>query len=156
MEVLLELLEVLKEKFQGKDHEKRHQEYIRNEKGGDRPIYVLAMSSEPEKTTSLFTASGKSPTPSRLGSNFPHIRQYAWVPSTIARPRSSAVTISDGTRQIMNRWRRGELALLDSLEWDGFKEAIAGLMATLPLHIENNRGELERETKQEREWLEDI
>jgi len=151
-----ELLETLKEKFQGKVYEKRHREYIRDEKGGVGPIYVLVMSSEPEETTSLFTTSGISPTPSRLGSNFRHIRPYVWVPSNTARPRSLAVTARDEIRQIMGRWRRGELVSSDSLEWDGLRETVASLAAALPLHIENNSGELEQETEQDRNRLEDI
>ncbi|KUJ16335.1 uncharacterized protein LY89DRAFT_719074 [Mollisia scopiformis] len=51
-----EFLEALKEKFQG---ESRHREYIRAEKGGAGPVYVLIMSSEHATMNRLLAASEK-------------------------------------------------------------------------------------------------
>jgi hypothetical protein len=126
-----EPLELLKEKFQGNVHEKRHREYIGDEKGQIGPIYVLVASSEPEKTTFLFTTSGRPSTPSRLNSNLPYNREYRWVPSAIARPRRSAVTAIDEWRSIMRRWMRGELPSPNSSRWGEVMEAIDSLVANI-------------------------
>lgn len=44
----------------------------------------------------------------------------------------------------MDRWIRGDQASVDSLEWDGFKQTIAGIVAALPSSMES-RGETQRQ-----------
>lgn len=126
-----EILQAVKEKIQG---ERRHREYIRTEKGGAGPVYVLIMSSEPEMTmTSSFAASESSVNPA-------HIRRYTWIPTKMAGPRSMRGSMSDEMRQIMDRWRRGELASVDSRDSDALKEIIADLVAALPSDSKMDRG----------------
>jgi len=48
--------------------------------------------------------------------------------------------MSDETREIMDRWRRGELASVDSRDSDGFRKIIADLVAALPSGGEVGRG----------------
>ncbi len=130
-----EILEALKEKLQG---ERRHREYIRAEKGGAGPVYVLIISSEPEAMNSLFAASERS-------LNTSHIRQYFWIPSRMTRPRHMGGSVSDEARQIMERWRRGELASVYSRDSDGSRDIIAELVAALPSGGEMSRGTNQRD-----------
>jgi hypothetical protein len=125
-----EILQAVKEKLQG---ERRHREYIRAEKGGAGPVYVLTMSSESETMTALLARSEWSVNPA-------HIRRYNWIPATMAGPRSIRGSMSDELRQIMDRWRRGELASVDSRDSDAIKEIIADLVAALPSDGKMSRG----------------
>jgi hypothetical protein len=126
-------------------HKKRHWEYIRDENGEAGPIYVIIMSSMPQRTT----ASRESPTRSGLDANFQSVREYHWVPSRQARPRSSMMERNSVMNKIMNRWKKGELASLDSLEHDEFMRAIAALVADLPSHSGNNHNGMGQEMRQE-------
>lgn len=130
----------LQHKMPGQSRERRHREYIRDEKGGAAPVCVILISSDPEKVTSSLTALGKLPDSNHSGVTD---LKYIWASGKRSRPRTAVLTVNNTTRQIMASWMKGEQASRDSLKWDGVKQAIAGIVAGLPSPMES-RSEMQR------------
>ncbi len=109
-------------RLKGFHGESNHWEYIRVEKGAPGPVYVLIMSSETSKITSLFAAPEKLPL---------RTRHYSWVSSKIARPRTTGDSRIDKMRYTIHDWIRGESSSVDMHSFDGW-ESIVDIVASLP------------------------
>jgi hypothetical protein len=116
-----EIREGLKRTFYG---ERSNREYIRPEKGGSAPVYVLVRSSKVNKQSLPSTGSDWS-------ANKPRIHRYKWVSTSETQPRYVSRSVREQLAPLLSSWLKGEPKREEPVHFDGWEETLA-LIASLP------------------------